>query len=227
MIQLFHRMISAALGISEKQIGHTLDLLEDGATIPFISRYRKEATGGLDEVQIEAIKTHYEKLNETAKRKETIINTISEQGKMTPELQKRIDETWDSTILEDIYLPYKPKRRTRAEVARQKGLEPLATLLMLQREPNPEKRAEAYVKGEVKDAEDALKGARDIIAEQVSEDEQARNTVRFAFSRQAVITAKVVKGKETEADKYRDYFEFSKPPRTSCSPSVVPKPKVC
>lgn len=211
MIQLFHRMISAALGISEKQIGHTLDLLEDGATIPFISRYRKEATGGLDEVQIEAIKTHYEKLNETAKRKETIINTISEQGKMTPELQKRIDETWDSTILEDIYLPYKPKRRTRAEVARQKGLEPLATLLMLQREPNPEKRAEAYVKGEVKDAEDALKGARDIIAEQVSEDEQAHNTVRFAFSRQAVITAKVVKGKETEADKYRDYFEFSKP----------------
>ena len=211
MIQLFHRMISAALGISEKQIGHTLDLLEDGATIPFISRYRKEATGGLDEVQIEAIKTHYEKLNETAKRKETIINTINEQGKMTPELQKRIDETWDSTILEDIYLPYKPKRRTRAEVARQKGLEPLATLLMLQREPNPEKRAEAYVKGEVKDAEDSLKGARDIIAEQVSEDEQARNTVRFAFSRQAVITAKVVKGKETEADKYRDYFEFSKP----------------
>lgn len=122
MIQLFHRTISAALGISEKQIGHTLDLLEDGATIPFISRYRKEATGGLDEVQIEAIKTHYEKLNETAKRKETIINTINEQGKMTPELQKRIDETWDSTILEDIYLPYKPKRRTRAEVARQKGL---------------------------------------------------------------------------------------------------------
>ena len=211
MIQLFHRMISAALSISEKQIGHTLDLLADGATIPFISRYRKEATGGLDEVQIEAIKTQYEKLNELAKRKETIVSTINEQGKMTPELQKRIDETWDSTILEDIYLPYKPNRRTRAEVARQKGLEPLATLLMLQREPNPEKRAEAYVKGEVKDAEDALKGARDIIAEQVSEDEQARNTVRFAFSRQAVITAKVVKGKESEADKYRDYFEFSKP----------------
>ncbi len=211
MIQLFHRMISAALNISEKQIGHTLDLLADGATIPFISRYRKEATGGLDEVQIEAIKTQYEKLNELAKRKETIVSTINEQGKMNPELQKRIDETWDSTILEDIYLPYKPKRRTRAEVARQKGLEPLATLLMLQREPNPEKRAEAYVKGEVKDAEDALKGARDIIAEQVSEDEQARNTVRFAFFRQAVITAKVVKGKESEADKYRDYFEFSKP----------------
>ena len=203
--------LAQELNLSLKNVQGAIDLIDAGNTIPFIARYRKEATGGLDEVQIEAIKTHYEKLNETAKRKETIINTISEQGKMTPELQKRIDETWDSTILEDIYLPYKPKRRTRAEVARQKGLEPLATLLMLQREPNPEKRAEAYVKGEVKDAEDALKGARDIIAEQVSEDEQARNTVRFAFSRQAVITAKVVKGKETEADKYRDYFEFSKP----------------
>ena len=203
--------LAQELNLSLKNVQGAIDLIDAGNTIPFIARYRKEATSGLDEVQIEAIKTHYEKLNETAKRKETIINTISEQGKMTPELQKRIDETWDSTILEDIYLPYKPKRRTRAEVARQKGLEPLATLLMLQREPNPEKRAEAYVKGEVKDAEDALKGARDIIAEQVSEDEQARNTVRFAFSRQAVITAKVVKGKETEADKYRDYFEFSKP----------------
>ncbi|WP_291529595.1 Tex family protein [Bacteroides sp. UBA939] len=211
MTHLFHQMISAILGISEKQIAHTLELLDNGATIPFISRYRKEVTGGLDEVQIEAIKTQYEKLNEIAKRKETIINTINEQEKMTPELQTRIDETWDSTILEDIYLPYKPKRRTRAEVARQKGLEPLATLLMLQREPNPEKRAEGYVKGDVKDVEDALKGARDIIAEQVSEDEQARNIVRFAFSRQALITAKVVKGKESEADKYRDYFDFSKP----------------
>lgn len=204
-------MISATLGISEKQVAHTLALLEDGATIPFISRYRKEATGGLDEVQIESIKTQYEKLNETAKRKETIIATISEQGKMTPELQKRIDETWDPTLLEDIYLPYKPKRRTRAEVARQKGLEPLATLLLLQREPHPARRAEAYVKGDVKNAEEALKGARDIIAEQVNENEQARNTVRFAFARQAMVVAKVVKGKEAEADKYRDYFDFSKP----------------
>ena len=204
-------MISATLGISEKQVAHTLALLEDGATIPFISRYRKEATGGLDEVQIENIKTQYEKLNETAKRKETIIATISEQGKMTPELQKRIDETWDPTLLEDIYLPYKPKRRTRAEVARQKGLEPLATLLLLQRDPHPARRAEAYVKGDVKNAEEALKGARDIIAEQVNENEQARNTVRFAFARQAMVVAKVVKGKEAEADKYRDYFDFSKP----------------
>lgn len=174
MIQDFHRMISAALGISERQISQTLGLLEDGATIPFISRYRKEATGGLDEVQIEAIQTQYEKLNETAKRKETILNTIQEQGKLTAELQKRIEETWDNTLLEDIYLPYKPKRKTRAEAARQKGLEPLATLLMLQREPHPEERAAGYVKGDVKNVEDALKGARDIIAEHVSEDERAQ-----------------------------------------------------
>ena len=209
MIQHFHRMISAALGISEKQIVQTLGLLNDGATIPFISRYRKEVTGGLDEVQIESIKTHYEKLNEIAKRKETILNTIQEQGKLTTELQKRIEETWDNTLLEDIYLPYKPKRKTRAEAARQKGLEPLATLLMLQREPHPEERAANYVKGDVKNVEDALKGARDIIAEHVSEDERARNSVRNAFARQGTLTAKVVKGKEEEATKYRDYFDCS------------------
>lgn len=209
MIQDFHRMISAALGISERQISQTLGLLEDGATIPFISRYRKEATGGLDEVQIEAIQTQYEKLSETAKRKETILNTIQEQGKLTAELQKRIEETWDNTLLEDIYLPYKPKRKTRAEAARQKGLEPLATLLMLQRDPHPEERAANYVKGDVKNVEDALKGARDIIAEHVSEDERARNSVRNAFARQGILTAKVVKGKEEEATQYRDYFDCS------------------
>ena len=209
MIQDFHRMISAVLGISEKQISQTLGLLENGATIPFISRYRKEVTGGLDEVQIESIKTHYEKLNEIAKRKETILNTIQEQGKLTAELQKRIEETWDNTLLEDIYLPYKPKRKTRAEAARQKGLEPLATLLMLQRDPHPEERAANYVKGDVKNVEDALKGARDIIAEHVSEDERARNSVRSSFVRQGTLTAKVVKGKEEEAAKYRDYFDYS------------------
>ena len=209
MIQDFHRMISAALGISEKQIVQTLGLLNDGATIPFISRYRKEVTGGLDEVQIESIKTHYEKLSETAKRKETILSTIQEQGKLTAELQKRIEETWENTLLEDIYLPYKPKRKTRAEAARQKGLEPLATLLMLQREPHPEERAAGYVKGDVKNVEDALKGARDIIAEHVSEDERARNSVRSSFVRQGTLTAKVVKGKEEEAAKYRDYFDYS------------------
>ncbi len=210
-MELFHKFISQATGISERQIARTLELLNDGATIPFISRYRKEVTGGLDEVQIEEIKNQHEKLSETAKRKETIVKTINEQGKMTAELQKRIDETWDNTVLEDIYLPYKPKRKTRAEAARQKGLEPLATLLFLQREAEPERRASAYVKGDVKDVEDAIKGAQDIIAEQVSEDEQARNIVRFAFGRQAMISSKVVKGKEEEAAKYRDYFDFSEP----------------
>ena len=204
-------MISGLSGISEKQISSTLHLLGEGATIPFISRYRKEATGGLDEVQIEQIKEQHDKLCDIAKRKETILGTITEQGKLTAELEKRINDTWNPTELEDIYLPYKPKRKTRAEAARQKGLEPLATLLLLQRENNLSARAASFVKGEVKDVEDALKGARDIIAEQVNEDERARNAVRNQFSRQAEINAKVVKGKEEEAAKYRDYFDFSEP----------------
>lgn len=197
------------LPIAEKQIAATIELLDEGATIPFISRYRKEKTGGLNEVEIENIRSCYDKLKETAKRKETIIATIEEQGQLTPELRKRIDATWDATELEDIYLPYKPKRKTRAEAARQKGLEPLATLLMLQRETQPEAQAARYVKGEVKDAEDALKGARDIIAEHVSEDERARNSIRSIFTRQATLTAKVAKGKEQEAANYRDYFDYS------------------
>ena len=162
-MELFHKMISAALNISEKQVSNTLNLLKDGATIPFISRYRKEATGGLDEVQVENIKNQYDKLCEIVKRKETILTTINEQSKLTAELQKRIESTWDTTELEDIYLPYKPKRKTRAEVARQKGLEPLAMVLMLQRENNLDVKAATFVKGDVKDVEDALKGARDII----------------------------------------------------------------
>ena len=210
-MELFHKMISGLSGISEKQISSTLHLLGEGATIPFISRYRKEATGGLDEVQIEQIKEQHDKLCDIAKRKETILGTITEQGKLTAELEKRINDTWNPTELEDIYLPYKPKRKTRAEAARQKGLEPLATLLLLQRENNLSARSASFVKGEVKDVEDALKGARDIIAEQVNEDERARNAVRNQFSRQAEINAKVVKGKEEEAAKYRDYFDFSEP----------------
>ena len=210
-MELFHKMISGLSGISEKQISSTLHLLGEGATIPFISRYRKEATGGLDEVQIEQIKEQHDKLCDIAKRKETILGTITEQGKLTAELKKRINDTWNPTELEDIYLPYTPKRKTRAEAARQKGLEPLATLLLLQRENNLSARAASFVKGEVKDVEDALKGARDIIAEQVNEDERARNAVRNQFSRQAEINAKVVKGKEEEAAKYRDYFDFSEP----------------
>lgn len=210
-MELFHKMISGLLGIPERQISSTLRLLEEGATIPFISRYRKEATGGLDEVQIEQIKEQHDKLRDIAKRKETILSTIAEQGKLTDELEKRINDTWNPTELEDIYLPYKPKRKTRAEAARQKGLEPLAVIMMLQRENNLMAKAATFVKGEVKDTEDALKGARDIIAEQVNEDERARNSIRNQFSRQAQITAKVVKGKEEEAAKYQDYFDFSEP----------------
>ena len=210
-MEIFSRMIATALNIAVHQVENTLSLLNGGATIPFISRYRKEATGGLDEVQIGEIKERYDKLTETAKRKETILKTINEQGKLTADLKKRIDACWDATELEDIYLPYKPKRKTRAEAARQKGLEPLAIILMGQRENNLSARVRSFVKGEVKDEEDALKGARDIIAEQVSEDERARNQLRNQFARQAIITAKVVKGKEEEAVKYKDYFDFSEP----------------
>jgi len=210
-MELLNTIIAKSLDIPQKQVTNTLSLLNEGATIPFISRYRKEVTGGLDEVQIGNIKNQYDKLTELRKRKETILNTIEEQGKLTPELKQRITESWDSTELEDIYLPYKPKRKTRAEAARQKGLEPLAITMMLQREPNIRIKASTFVKGDVKDEEDALKGARDIIAEQINEDERARNQIRNQFARQAITTAKVVKGKEEEAANYRDYFDFSEP----------------
>ena len=206
-------MIATALKLPVHRVENTLKLLQGGATIPFISRYRKEATGGLDEVQIGDIHTRYEKLCELAKRKETVLSTIEEQGKLTDTLRERISNCWDATELEDIYLPFKPKRKTRAEAARQKGLEPLAMLLLMQRENNLSARVRQFVKGDVKDEEDALKGARDIIAEQVNEDERARNLIRNQFNRQAMITSKVVKGKEKEeaALKYRDYFDFSEP----------------
>lgn len=212
-MEQFSQMIATALKLPVHRVENTLKLLQGGATIPFISRYRKEATGGLDEVQIGDIHTRYEKLCELAKRKETVLSTIEEQGKLTDALRERITNCWDTTELEDIYLPFKPKRKTRAEVARQKGLEPLAMLLLMQRENNLSARVRPFVKGEVKDEEDALKGARDIIAEQVNEDERARNLIRNQFSRQAMITSKVVKGKEKEeaALKYRDYFDFSEP----------------
>lgn len=209
----FSRMIAAELKLPEHRIANTLKLLQGGATIPFISRYRKEATGGLDEVQIGDIQTRYEKLCELSKRKETILSTIEEQGKLTPELKARITACWNTTELEDIYLPFKPKRKTRAEAARAKGLEPLALLLMMQKENNLSTKVRAFVKGDVKDEEDALKGARDILAEQVSEDERSRHLMRNQFQRQALIQAKVVKGKESEeaSAKYRDYFDFSEP----------------
>ena len=191
---------------------NTLKLLDEGCTIPFISRYRKERTGGLDEVQITAISNRLEQLQEIAKRKDTVVKTITELGKMTPELQKRIDDCWESTVLEDIYLPYKPKRRTRAQVAREQGLEPLAQLLLLQREQDPKRAAQRFVRDGLAVA-DCLKGAQDIIAEQMSEDERSRNQVRSAFRREAFIESKVVKAKKDsdEAQKYSDYFEWEEP----------------
>lgn len=220
-MNIFPQMIASALKIAEKQVNNTLGLLNDGATIPFISRYRKEVTGGLDEVQIGNIKEQHDKLCELEKRKNTVLETIEEQGKLSDELKKRITACWDSTELEDIYLPYKPKRKTRAEVARQKGLEPLAMTIMMQRETDIMSKAQLFVKGDVKDEEDALKGARDIIAEQINEDERARNQIRNQFTRQAVITSKVVKGKEEEAIKYRDYFNFSEPLKRSSSHRIL------
>ena len=211
----YANIIATSLELNQTKVANTLALLDEGCTIPFISRYRKEKTGGLDEVQIANISQWKDKLTELAKRKETICKTIDEQGKLTPELKSRIDSTWDSTTLEDIYLPYKPKRRTRAQVARQQGLEPLAQIILLQREPNPQSVARAYVKGDVKDVEAAIKGAQDIIAETISENEQTRQQVRNTFKREAIISSKVIAAKKDEegAQKYTDYFDFSEPLR--------------
>ena len=218
-MNIFTKIIARQLSLPQEGVENTLKLLDEGCTIPFISRYRKERTGGLDEVQIAHISEMNARLKETAKRKETILKTIGEQGKLTDELKKRIDDCWDNTELEDIYLPYKPKRRTRAQVAREQGLEPLATLLMMQREPNPVKAAERFVRGDVKDVPMALHGAQDIIAEQVSEDEGSRNVVRQQFRRDALIVSKVVKAKKDtdEAQKYSDYFEWEEPLRRCSS----------
>jgi uncharacterized protein len=210
---IFAGIIARGLGLQEKAVDATLALLEEGCTIPFISRYRKERTGGLNEVQIAAISEQFERLKEVVRRKETVLKTIEEQGKLTPDLQQRIDQCWDATELEDIYLPFKPKRRTRAQVAREQGLEPLATLLLMQRERDPEQAALRFVGEGVESAQAALKGAQDIIAEMVSEDERCRQQVRQAFRREAVISSKVVKAKaETdEAAKYSDYFDWHEP----------------
>ena len=210
---VFSCQIATQLGISQKFVEATLALLDEGCTIPFIARYRKERTGGLDEVQIAAISDRYEKLLDIQKRKETVIKTITDLDKMSPELQERINQCWDATELEDIYLPYKPKRRTRAQVAREQGLEPLALLLMKQRERDPEAAAAKFAKGDVDSVESAIKGAQDIIAEVVSENEKSRQQLRNAFTRQAVITSKVVRAKADtdEAAKYSDYFDWSEP----------------
>ena len=210
-MNIFTPIISERLGIGASQVDATLGLLDEGCTIPFISRYRKEATGNLDEVQVAAISDLNGKLKELQKRKDTILKTIETQGKLTDELRQRINTCWNATELEDLYLPYKPRRRTRAQIAREQGLEPLALAIRLQRERNPEQLAQRFVKGDVKDVEAALKGAKDIIAEEVSEDERTRQTVRAVFRREAVISARVVtKMKDDDkAQKYSDYFTFS------------------
>ena len=203
--------VACDTGISLKQTSATIKLLDEGATIPFISRYRKEATGGLDETQIQAIATAYEKAQELEKRKKHITETIAAQDKLTPELEKKIAECFDAQTLEDIYLPFKPKRRTKAEIAREKGLEPLARIIMAQNSDDVKRSAMRFVNDNVADTEEAIEGAADIIAEWISENQGVRNTVRNMFSREATVTCKVAKGKEEEAANYQNYFDFSAP----------------
>ena len=212
-MDIFISLIAKQLQISERQVQNTVKLLSEGSTIPFISRYRKELTSGLDEVQIGAIADLHAKLTELAKRKETILNTIEEQGKLTPELKQQIEQTWESTVLEDLYLPYKPKRRTRGQMACEKGLEPLAKLLMTQRYSDVDLQAERFLSDAVASVKDALAGARDIMAEWINENGYARNTIRAIFSREAIIYSRLVKGKEAEGDKFRDYFNAEEPLR--------------
>lgn len=208
-----YQIIAKRLMLPEKQVENTILLLNEGCTIPFIARYRKERTGSLDEVQIAAISEQYAKMQELTKRKDTICKTIEEQGKLTADLKRKIEATWDATELEDIYLPFKPKRRTKAQIARENGLEPLATILLLQREQQPEAVAKRFLKGDIKSVDEALAGAKGIIAEAISEDETVRQQIRSVFRREAVITSKAVKSKREEegAQKFADYFEFSEP----------------
>jgi uncharacterized protein len=201
--------ISQSLQVAGWQVKNTLKLLEEGATIPFISRYRKEATGSLDEMQIAAVKDLYQKFRDLEKRRETILRSVEEQGMLTPELKESLEKASSLTELEDLYLPYKPKKRTRATIARDKGLEPLAMIVMKQQEKSILRKAEEFLSAEVKNAEDALQGARDIIAEWVNENQDARNILRRQFSEGAFIYSKVIKGKDQEGIKYRDYFDYS------------------
>ena len=209
----YTQLIAKDLQLPERGVDNTLELLEQGCTIPFISRYRKERTGGLNEVQIAQISQLNDNYKTVSKRKETILKTIEEQGKLTDELKSRIDECWDNAILEDIYLPYKPKRRTKAQVARERGLEPLAQIIMLQQELKPKEIAKKFVSKDVPTAEDAITGAKDIIAETINEDERSRIQLRNTFEREAIIRSKVIKAKANndEAAKYSDYFDFKEP----------------
>ena len=215
------QLLSDTLGIRQKQIETTLALFEEGGTIPFIARYRKEATGSLDEVQIGDIQSQYKKLQELEKRREAVLKSIEEQGKMTDDLRTRIVGTYNMTELEDIYLPYKQKRKTRASIAREKGLEPLAVEIFTQKRHDVDALAAKFITDAVPTVADALAGARDIIAETINEDEKARNLVRRFFEREGMITSKLVKGKETEGIKYKDYFEFSEPLRNCPSHRIL------
>ncbi len=209
--------IAQQLQLREKQVAATVQLLEAGATVPFISRYRKEATSGLNEVEVAQVKRLHEQALEIAHRRDYILQTIEQQGKLTEALRTRIADCWDATLLEDLYLPFKPKRKTRAEAARKRGLEPLADQLLLNVKATPEEMARPFVKGEVENIDDALQGARDIVAERMNEDERTRQTVRRQFERKGTIRSKVVKAKEAEAGKYRDYFDWSEPLRRCTS----------
>ena len=203
------KQLTQSTSYSFHQVQNVVRLIDEGATIPFMSRYRKEATGGMDEVQLADLREQYDKLCELIKRKATVLKSIEEQEKLTPELRQRIEECWNANELEDIYLPYKPKRRTRAEIAREKGLEPLAKIIMKQQTVDIQNVVNRFITSDVMNASDALQGARDIIAEWVNESEAARNAIRSIFSHEAMISSKMVKGKEEEAQKYRDYFDCS------------------
>ena len=211
MNQHIIRLIAQQVGVQDIQAKNTIELLNEGGTIPFIARYRKEYTGSLDEVQIESVKNAKEKMEELMKRKESILKTIQEQNLLTADLQKRIEDCFDPTELEDIYLPYKPKRRTRAAIARERGLEPLAKLIMKQSETDLGLKVQSFVNELVESVDDALAGARDIIAEWINENEKARAIVRRAFESEAIITSRLIKGKELEAAKYSDYFDWKEP----------------
>ena len=215
------KLIADNLNIALRSVEKTIALLAEGATVPFIARYRKEATGALDELQIQSIKTSLEQYDELVHRKDTIISTIKAQDQLTTQLEKAILDCWDSTTLEDLYLPYKPKRRTRAEVARSHGLEPLARIIMAQNEQNIERRANSFVNDDVASADDAIAGAADIIAEWISENKRVRNTVRNMFRREAVISSSVARGKEKEGETYSTYYDFSEPLRRSSSHHIL------
>ncbi|HET6228147.1 MAG TPA: Tex-like N-terminal domain-containing protein, partial [Bacteroidia bacterium] len=208
--KMFFKKIALQLSITEKQVEATVTLLDEGATIPFISRYRKEVTGSLDEVQVANVRDEIERLRALEKRREVIIESIEGQGKLTPELIEQLRAAETMAQLEDIYLPYKPKRRTRATIAREKGLEPLAEILFKQQKVDLKAEAAHYISEEkaVKSAEEALEGARDIVAEWINENAEARESIRNLFKQSATIKSKVLKGKEEQGEKFKDYFEW-------------------